>query len=181
MLTAYARACAQFRGHRDDESLVWGWRSRTLSARIIINAAPRWMRLATRPREQLATLYWHGNTTAERTMATSVPRPKVLQVVELHDCQWAYAGELFEWSPTPPASPVPAAFQPIRLPDTWLEQLHRTLTTVAAIPTKRHTINPGFPMTTAPQILGHALAPHHRKPGSPPTVTCTGAIGEGSH
>lgn len=172
MLTAFVAACDRLRVRDTGDAPVWGWRGRTLSRRVLLAESHCWMRLASSPKDRIAATFWRGNQSAEQDLPRSVPRPRLLRFEEHHNREWAYAVEVFDLSLAAALSPAPATLQPILPTETWWQNLRSALTTVAVVPTRRHTITPAVLDT----IMGHVLK--HNAPPAPaaPWVTAHGDL-----
>lgn len=133
---------------------VWGWRGRTLSARVHHpHHGPCWLRLLNGPRGQAGGKIWEGNREAAALFDSRVSKPVLYDVLTDNDDHYAYQAELSQYINEPTCSPDPVLrtnpdFQP-----TWWRSLQRDLAIVDGTTTSRVAVRQEWLDRSAPQFL----------------------------
>lgn len=133
---------------------AWGWHGRTLGKPVETADGPAWLRLASAPAGQAASIFWNGAVEAERSLPRSIPRPRLRSWHDWADQQWQYRAELYDRLTARPASPTPVLAKATALPEPWWSAVRTMLTEMTAIPTGRLTIHQQFLDYAIPRFLG---------------------------
>ncbi len=155
MRAAYAWACTALdvQPTRDAED-KWGWHGRTLGRPVTTADGAGWLRLASSPTDDIIGTFWNGATEAQRHIPRSVPRPQLIGCHDWTTGRWAYRAELYEHVPGHILSTIAILTAAPDLPATWWKALRDALDDIAAVPTERLTIHPGYLARIMPRHLG---------------------------
>lgn len=140
----YARSAMNLRDDTDVSQETWGWRGRTLSQSVSTAEGPAWLRVASAPAGQAASTFWDGQVEAEKAMPVSIPRPRLRSWHDWHDGQWQYRAELYDHAQAIPVSTSAVLTLAPDLPPTWWAATRSALNDIAAVPTRRRTIQPAY-------------------------------------
>lgn len=145
-------------------AVTWGWQGRSVGRAVTTAAGRRWLRVASgRPGELVAT-FWDGSVEAERRLPASLPKPRLLAWRDWADAGWCYRAELFEHADAAVLAGRGDLTAPAEPPSTWWAAVRRALRTLAAVPTERRTIEPGFLAWAMPHYLGVPASDHTAGP-----------------
>lgn len=114
---------------------VFGWRDRSLGARVRAESAEFWLRVVTEQEQWAGGDFWTGNTDANPI--TGVAKPTVLHVWEWAEGTARMRAELMTLADGQQCSPTPELRIPVELPGTWWRTLRESLRTLAVVPTSR--------------------------------------------
>lgn len=114
---------------------VFGWRDRSLGARVRAESAEFWLRLVTEQEQWAGGNFWTGNTDANTIV--DVPKPRVMRVWEWTEGNIRMRAELMTMADGQQCSQTPELRIPNKLPDTWWRTLRESLQTLAMVPTNR--------------------------------------------
>lgn len=137
METALSIAAAEFNATVAG-TLQFGWRDRTVSAKVVAGGQARWLRLVSEPIEYPVDVFWTGNTDAAQI--PRVRRPTVLDVWESADVDMRLRAELMTLVDETVCSPTPVAETPIRLSKSWWAQLTDSLDALGTVTTQRQAL-----------------------------------------
>ena len=161
MRAAHALACATLRVRPvRGEHQIWGWHGRTLGQAVISRHGPRWLRLHSVPANQIIETFWNGTIDAQRSMPSSVPRPRLLAYHDWTDQQWAYRAELHQSVSVRPVARHAVLTTDPHLPSAWWFALRSALDDIAVVPTDRVTLHEGFLAWAMPHYLGTHIHDH---------------------
>ncbi|WP_132110132.1 phosphotransferase [Actinocrispum wychmicini] len=127
------RAAEHFRLTVTGEPLH-GWIGRSISAPVSKDGDQYWLRVVSEDRKWIGGDFWTGNLDAN--IFTDIAKPRVLDVYEWEEWRQQRA-EVMTRVPGHPCSPTDALRTVVDLPAEWWTELRRTITTVAATPTRR--------------------------------------------
>jgi len=130
------RAAGHFAVVIDGEP-VFGWRERTISARVSSPTQRHWLRVVAEMSEWAHGDWWEGNYAA--AAIRGVAKPTVLAVHDWRDDteRARLRAELMTLAPDPVCSPTQELRHLIRLDDSWWKTLRASLDALAAWPTTR--------------------------------------------
>ncbi|MGH3939242.1 MAG: aminoglycoside phosphotransferase [Pseudonocardiaceae bacterium] len=114
---------------------VFGWRDRSLSARVHAESAELWLRVVTEQEQWAGGDFWTGN--ADANTITGVSKPSVLRAWEWAENTVRMRAELMTLIKGRQCSPTPELRVPVELPGTWWQALQESLQTLAEVPTGR--------------------------------------------
>ncbi len=96
---------------------MFGWRDRSLGARVRAQSAEFWLRVVTEHEQWASGDFWTGNTDA--STITGVPKPRVLRAWEWLEGTARMRAELMTLAQGQQCSPTPELRIPVELPGTW--------------------------------------------------------------
>ncbi|MGH3622134.1 MAG: aminoglycoside phosphotransferase [Sciscionella sp.] len=134
LVGALAKAAAEAGATVADEP-VFGWRERTISARVAIPDGARWLRVVSEHQRWAGGDFWTGNTDA--TAITGVAKPRVLCDWEWDDSEYWLRAELMTLVPGRHCSATPELHEPLPLPESWWQELRTSLAALATTCTER--------------------------------------------
>lgn len=136
---------------------AWGWRGRTLSRPVTATDGPAWLRLACIPTKQIDRTFWDGSLQAQKTIPTSVPRPRLRDSSDFGDGEWEYRAELYDHVAMPPIAQTPTLTEALHLPPSWWTDLRIALKDIARISTDRYTLDQKYLDWAMPKFLGDPI------------------------
>lgn len=155
MRTARARACTAFGLVLPREAPeIWGWHGRTIAAKVLGASGPAWLRIAHSATHQIIGTFWTGAIEAQQQMPPSIPRPRLRQWQDWVDEGWAYRAELYDYVASGAVSDNAVLTDSRILPSLWWADVRAALDAIAAVRTRRLTIQPGFLTWAMPRYLG---------------------------
>lgn len=113
---------------------MFGWLDRSISAPVSRDDDQYWLRVVSEDRKWIGGDFWTGNLDAN--VFTDIAKPRVLEVFEWEEWRQQRA-ELMTRLPGRPCSPTDALRVVVDLPAQWWAELRRSITVIAAKPTKR--------------------------------------------
>ncbi len=174
MRAAHTRACTALGVQpRCDAEDTWGWHGRTLGRPVTNADGSRWLRLASAPIDDIVETFWNGATEAQRHIPRCVPRPQLIGCHDWDTGRWAYRAELYEHVPGRVLANAAILTAALDLPSTWWRGLRTALDDIAAVPTLRRTIHPGY---VARIMLHHLGLPAEDGAGKRPWTTAHGDL-----
>ncbi|MGH3941944.1 MAG: aminoglycoside phosphotransferase [Pseudonocardiaceae bacterium] len=114
---------------------VFGWRDRSLGARVHAESAELWLRVVTEQEQWAGGEFWTGNTDANAIIG--IPKPRVLRDWEWAEGTTRLRAELMTLAEGQQCSPTPELRFPVELPDRWWRMLRESLRALAVVPTSR--------------------------------------------
>jgi hypothetical protein len=114
---------------------VFGWRERTIGARIDSPDGPRWLRVVSEQRQWAEGDFWTGN--ADAATITGVAKSRLLRCWEWVDGNHRLRAELMTIVPGRRCSATPELREPLPLPPAWWTELRVSLNALATTTTKR--------------------------------------------
>lgn len=155
MRAAHAQARAALGVQPDrDAAEAWGWHGRTLGSPVTAPDSLAWLRVACAPASQPVTIFWDGSIEAEKSMPSSVPRPRLRSWHDWTDQRWKYRAELYEHVADRPAAASPVLATAPDLPPQWWTAVRAALDAIAAVPTRRIAVRQSFLDQAMPRLLG---------------------------
>ncbi|MGI5506448.1 aminoglycoside phosphotransferase [Lentzea sp. CA-135723] len=125
------RAAAKADAELDGEP-VWGWRQRSVGARVRTPNGPSWLRVVSEDQRWAHGDFWTGNVDA--ASISGVAKPRVLDHWEWTDGSSRLRAELMTLAPGRPCSVTPEIRQTFELPDGWWQQLRESLAAIQKQP-----------------------------------------------
>ncbi|MBV9140705.1 MAG: aminoglycoside phosphotransferase [Pseudonocardiales bacterium] len=116
-------------------NVAFGWRDRSLSARVRAESAEFWLHVVTEQEQWGGGDFWTGNTEANTIIG--VPKPRVLRAWEWAEGATRLRAELMTLADGQQCSPTPELRSPVELLGTWWRTLRESLRTLALVPTSR--------------------------------------------
>jgi hypothetical protein len=147
-----------------DAREAWGWHGRTLGSPVITPAGPAWLRVASAPAGQPATIFWDGSVEAEKSMPRSVPRPWLRSWHDWTDQRWKYRAELYERVADRPAAASPILATAPDLSRRWWTAARAALAAIEAVPTRRVAVRQSFLDQAMPRLLGTPISTSSPRP-----------------
>ncbi|TCP54931.1 hypothetical protein EV191_102141 [Tamaricihabitans halophyticus] len=135
LVETLAKAAAEANATITDEP-VFGWRERTISARVTTTEGRRWLRVVSEHQQYAGGDFWTGNTDATAAV-TGVVKPDVLRCWEFDDGEYRLRAELMTLLPGRHCSATPELREPLPLPESWWPALHASLEALARTSTER--------------------------------------------
>lgn len=132
------RAAPRF-GVRVDGEPIWGWRDRSIGARVAGEHGHWWLRVVREPTAWAGGEFWTGN--ADAAAITGISKPTLVRYEDYTDQDAHMRAELMTYLPDGPCSPTPELRHPINLDQSWWQTLRRSLKRLAAWPTDRTCID----------------------------------------
>lgn len=114
---------------------VFGWRERTIGARVDTPDGPRWLRVVSEQQRWAGGEFWTGN--ADATEIIGVAKPRVLRHWEWVDGEYRLRAELMTIVSGRRCSATPELREVVPVPDSWWRELHRSLDALATASTER--------------------------------------------
>ncbi|MEV8095275.1 hypothetical protein [Kitasatospora sp. NPDC085879] len=150
MLTAHALAAQQLDIACAGEP-VWGFAGCTIGQR----AGDRWLRTASTAKGNAGRRAGEGVLGASTLIPDDVPRPRLHDVLDWTDGDFAYTADVIDFIPHPVISPHRADLDhDPDLTDEWWTTLHRSLTRLGQADGIRTTIRDRWIEKAFPQFLG---------------------------
>lgn len=119
----------------------WGWQGRTISRRV----GDRWLRVVSQPLNKATGRLWDGAAAADASLPRTIPRPRLLDVIDWTAGGHRYRAELSELVPWPVLQRGgPVLEREADLPDVWWTELRAALTTLATVSTDRVSVRQGW-------------------------------------
>lgn len=116
---------------------AWGWQGRTIGRRC----GDRWLRVVSRPLEKPAGRLWDGAAAADTQLPRTIPRPRVVDVLEWTAGGHRYRAELTELVPWPVIQTGgPVLTDDPALPQVWWTELTAALAAMSSVPTERQAV-----------------------------------------
>ncbi|SCK57974.1 hypothetical protein YWIDRAFT_03463 [Streptomyces sp. SceaMP-e96] len=154
MLSARGHACALMGLADTTGGEVWGYAGRTLSGAVHTPTGAAWLRLVSDPQGKSGGKLWEGPREAEQYLPPAVRRPRLLGLRDWSADGWDYRAEHYEFVTSPPVAKSPVLHHPADLPDTWWQDLHRTLTDIALVGTDRQAVREQYIRRRVPEFTG---------------------------
>ena len=142
---------------RPDGHETWGWHGRTLGQPVTTPDGPAWLRLAAEPLDQADHTFWNGSRDARGAIPDTVPRPRLRTIHDWNDQTWRYRAELYDHVDEHPVGATATVTTDPNLPAAWWTSLRTALSTIATVPTDRHTTDQRYLDWAMPKLLGTAL------------------------
>lgn len=127
---AASEACATVAGEP-----VFGWRERTIGARVDTLDGPLWLRVVSEQQQWAEGEFWTGN--ADATIVAGVAKPRVLRHWEWTDGEYRLRAELMTVVAGRRCSTTPELYESLPLPKHWWRDLHTSLDALAGTRTDR--------------------------------------------
>lgn len=115
---------------------VFGWRERTISARVTTAEGPRWLRVVSEHQQYVGGDFWTGNTDATAAVI-GVVKPEVLRCWEWDDGEHRLRAELMTLLSGRHCSATPELRESLPLPESWWRGLHVSLKALTQTDTER--------------------------------------------
>ncbi len=131
--------------------LAWGFLGVTLGRR----AGDRWLRVSRTAKRNAGRKQGEGIVGASLLVPDAVPRPRLYEVHDWTDGEWAFEAEVLDYVTQPVVSPDRADItQDPGLPDEWWGGLRRALDLLAQAEGVKVTVRDGWIERAFPQFLG---------------------------
>lgn len=117
---------------------IFGWRLRSIGARVNASGGERWLRVVSQERRWAQGDAWTG--TVDANAITEVPKPRVLDVFEWDEGRKQRA-EVMTLMPGQPCSPTDTLRSSLSLPDAWWSDLTQAIAILADTTTDRTNSN----------------------------------------
>ncbi|MGH3793659.1 MAG: aminoglycoside phosphotransferase [Pseudonocardiaceae bacterium] len=114
---------------------VFGWRDRSLGARVREKSAEFWLRVVTEQEHWAGGDFWTGNSDANNIIG--IPKPRVLRDWEWSEGTTRLHAELMTLAEGQRCSPTPELRFQVEPSETWWRALRESLWTLAGVPTIR--------------------------------------------
>ncbi|MFG2886902.1 hypothetical protein ACGFYV_32200 [Streptomyces sp. NPDC048297] len=131
--------------------LAWGFQGVTLGRQ----AGDRWLRLSRSAKRNAGRQQGQGIVGASLLLPDAVPRPRLYEVHDWTDGEWAFESEVLDFVTQPVVSPERADLdRDPGLPDEWWADLRRALAVLAEAEGTKVTVRDGWIERAFPQFLG---------------------------
>ncbi|MET9318906.1 hypothetical protein ABZX75_01715 [Streptomyces sp. NPDC003038] len=131
--------------------LAWGFQGVTLGRQ----AGERWLRVGRTARRNAGRKQVEGIVGASLLVPDAVPRPRLYEVHDWTDGEWAFEAEVLDYVTHPVVSPERADLdRNPGLPDEWWADLRRSLALLAEAEGVKVTVRDGWIERAFPQFLG---------------------------
>ncbi|WP_225840445.1 hypothetical protein [Streptomyces sp. NK08204] len=156
MRAHHARAAKALAIRVEPGKEFWGWAGRTLGAPArTADGRPAWLRLVSAPEDKASGKLWDGALDAQQAFGDlDGHRPALLAVHDAVDDGTAYRAELSVRVDQPVLSDDPILQHEAQLPDSWWQELARTLEKVSAVNTDRVAVRQQYMDRAIPQFIG---------------------------
>lgn len=141
----WLRSCLAHAVHRFGLSLsgepTFGWRLRSISGPATLDGEPVWLRVTSEQPRWLPAASWTGNTDAN--VFADLAKPQVLDSIEWDDDyqRRRVRAELMTMMTGQVCSPTDVLRHRPQLPESWWQELRRTMDTVRSQPTGRISVD----------------------------------------
>ena len=115
---------------------VFGWRDRSVGARVRGAGGDQWLRVVTEHVHWASGDFWTGNTDA--STVAGIAKPRVLDVDEWDDGPQRVRAEVMTVVPGEVCSPVPQLTSEVNLPGSWWAELRRSMDKIEHVATDRN-------------------------------------------
>lgn len=130
---------------------VWGFLGVTLGRR----AGDRWLRVSRTAKRNAGRKEGEGIAGASLLVPDAVPHPRLYEVHDWTDREWAFEAEVLDYVAQPIVSPERADIDhDPELPDEWWGELRRALALLAEVEGVKVTVRDGWIERAFPQFLG---------------------------
>ncbi|PBC81506.1 hypothetical protein SAMN05428945_3955 [Streptomyces sp. 2224.1] len=131
--------------------LAWGFQGVTLGRQ----AGNRWLRVSRTAERNAGRKQGEGIVGASLLVPDAVPRPRLYEVYDWTDGEWAFEAEVLGYVTHPVVSPERADLHhDPHLPDEWWVDLRRALALLTGAEGARATVRDGWIERAFPQFLG---------------------------
>ncbi|MDX3528209.1 hypothetical protein P1P75_17635 [Streptomyces sp. ID05-39B] len=156
MRAQHARAAKALDVRVEPGGEFWGWAGRTLGAPArTASGALVWLRLVSAPEDKASGKLWDGALDAQHAFGDlDGHRPALLGVHDAFDDTTAYRAELSARVDQPVLSDDPILQHNPQLPDSWWQELARTLEKVSVVATERVAVRQQYMDRAIPEFVG---------------------------